>query len=164
MNYKSKITATFCLLAILSPTAFAHKNHNAGHSTQAPSKAPNDQFSQINEIYKRDVKPIFQKKCFDCHSQTTKYPWYYKLPGAKQLIDGDIKEAKEHLDFSNDFPFGGHGVPVEDLEALGEVAKENSMPPFRYRILHSGSGLSEEDRRIILEWVDRSQKILKEQK
>lgn len=163
-NYRLKTAATIYLLSLFFPTAFAHKNHNAGHSVQTPSKTPTDQLSQINEIYKRGVKPIFQKKCFDCHSQSTKYPWYYKIPGAKQLIDSDIKEAKEHLDFSNDFPFGGHGVPHEDLEAIGDMAKENSMPPFRYWILNKDTRLSEEDRRIILEWVDSSEKILKGQK
>lgn len=149
-------------LALFAPNAFAHKNHHAAPSMPVPAKVPNARLARINEIYKRDVKPIFQIKCFDCHSQRTNYPWYYRLPGAKQLIDGDIKEAKEHLDFSNDFPFGGHGVPSEDLEAIAGVAKENSMPPFRYWILHSGSRLSEGDKRIILEWVDKSQAILKE--
>lgn len=162
MNYRLKAASTICFLFLFSPEAFAHKNHNAAHPIQVSSKAQNDQLSQINEIYRRDVKPILQKKCFDCHSQATKYPWYYKVPGVKQLIDSDIEEAKKHLDFSNDFPFGGHGVLVEDLVAIGSVVKENSMPPFRYWILHSGSGLSEEDRGIILEWIDQSQEILNE--
>ncbi|MBK9039222.1 MAG: heme-binding domain-containing protein [Bdellovibrionales bacterium] len=45
---------------------------------------------------------------------------------------------------------------------MGDVAKENSMPPFRYWILHRESSLTNEERRIILEWVDKSQTFLKE--
>lgn len=164
MKTSKKVILIIGLLSIFLPDAFAHKNHHFGQPKLAPMKAPNDQLSKINELYKEKVKPIFQKKCFDCHSQSTNYPWYYNIPGAKQLIDGDTKEAKEHLDFSNDFPFGGHGVPSEDLDAIQDVAKDNSMPPFRYWILHRDSGLSEEERRIILEWVEKSKSVLKEEK
>lgn len=162
MKSSQKFALLALFLFIFSSTTFAHKNHHAAQTTQVPAKPPNDQLSRINELYKDKVKPIFQKKCFDCHSQNTQYPWYYKIPGARQLIDGDIEEAKEHLDFTNDFPFGGHGVPSEDLEAIGDVAKENSMPPFRYWILHRESSLTNEERRIILEWVDKSRTFLKE--
>ena len=52
-------------------------------------------YTQINKLYIKTVKPIFKKSCFDCHGNTTNYPWYYKVPGVKQLIDSDIgvKEA-----------------------------------------------------------------------
>ncbi|MBK8204899.1 MAG: heme-binding domain-containing protein, partial [Bdellovibrionales bacterium] len=106
------------VVAFIPGDAFAHKNHHHSEPPQAPTPQSQEALlGRINELYKFNVKQIFQKKCFDCHSQNTQYPWYYKIPGAKQLIDGDIEEAKEHLDFSNDFPFGGHGAPSEDLEA-----------------------------------------------
>ncbi|MCO5143954.1 MAG: heme-binding domain-containing protein [Oligoflexia bacterium] len=105
---------------------------------------------------------MFQKKCFDCHSNSTVYPWYYKTPGIKQLIDSDIEEAKEHLDFSNDFPFGGHGALVDDLDALEEIAKDKSMPPLLYRIAHKGSALSDDDSKTISAWVEKSKTLLKE--
>ncbi|MBK9039223.1 MAG: heme-binding domain-containing protein [Bdellovibrionales bacterium] len=88
----------------LCPQEPSRRSNDAG-----ASEAPNDQLSRINELYKDKVKPIFQKKCFDCHSQNTQYPLVLQIPGARQLIDGDIEEAKEHLDFTNDFPFGGMG-------------------------------------------------------
>lgn len=50
---------------------------------------------RINQEYLKTVKPIFQKSCFDCHGNTTVYPWYYKVPGVKQLIDNDIDEVKQ---------------------------------------------------------------------
>lgn len=75
-------------------------------------------FFEINESYIASVKPIFKNSCFDCHSSSTYYPWYSKVPGAKHLIESDISEAKEHLDMGADFPFKGHGSPKEDLEAI----------------------------------------------
>lgn len=116
---------------------------------------------KINSAYIRDVKPIFQKKCFDCHSGETRYPWYAKLPIAKTMIEGDIQEAKSHLDFSNDFPFKGHGSPQEDLEEILRSVKSDEMPPLRYRILHWGSKVTPEEKATIQAWVAESQKPLK---
>jgi hypothetical protein len=138
---------------------------NRSHDAEGPATSPEniEKYKQINELYLSQVKPIFQKKCFDCHSQNTQYPWYYKFPGVKQLIDHDTREAKEHLDYTNDFPFSGHGTPAKDLDAIQDEVKEDSMPIFRYWILHRDSGLTQEEQRIILEWVKSSQAILGEE-
>lgn len=117
---------------------------------------------KINESYKRDVKPIFKSRCFDCHSQTPRLPWYYKVPLVHNLLDSDMKEAKEHLDFTNDFPFGGHGTPKEDLEAIAESVRDKSMPPFRYRVMHQNSALTDSERETVLDWIVSSQKRLAE--
>lgn len=136
---------------------FAHKNH----SHQRTEIAKTGVLKKINSAYMQNVKPIFQKKCFDCHSDQTRYPWYSKLPGAKWLIESDIQEAKKHLDFSSDFPFKGHGSPKEDLEEIMRSVDFGKMPPFRYRILHSGSKVTKEEKSTIQAWVAESQKLLK---
>ncbi len=164
-NSKSKIFAPLCMaISLLSIVASVGAHENHAHKAEVPMPAPTGQESeilaQINSQYLKEVKPIFRKSCFDCHSSSTRYPWYAKLPGAKQLIESDVNESKVHLDLSNDFPFGGHGTPNEDLEAIAEVIKEGSMPPFRYRILHSDSKLSNDEKEAIQNWVKLSLKTL----
>ena len=135
---------------------WAHERH---HDTQTGMQEPiaaKAASVRINEAYLYNGKPIFQAKCFDCHSALTRYPWYYRLPGAKQLIDRDIREAKKHLDMTRDFPFEGHGTPAEDLEAIAETVKKSTMPPWRYRIMHRGSALTDSERRIILQWIQEA--------
>lgn len=116
---------------------------------------------QINEKYIQDVKPIFEKKCFDCHGSISKYPWYYKVPGVKQMIDYDMKEAKKHLDMSEGFPFKSHGTPFEDAKSIKKVAKEGSMPPLRYVLGHWNSTLSEDEKQKIIRWSEESLSKLK---
>jgi hypothetical protein len=140
----------------------AHENH--GHSAVEPdskNKDSNERTQEINRLYLNSVKSIFQKSCFDCHSSQTKFPWYSNLPGAKQLIASDVAEAKKHLDMSSDFPFQGHGTPEEDLIAIRKEVLDGSMPPFRYRILHPSSKMSEDEKRRTIEWIDASLKILR---
>lgn len=131
----------------------------------APQKANTTnnrkQLIEINSAYLKTVKPIFLNKCFDCHSNETTYPWYHSLPVVKQFINDDIKEAKKHMDMSNDFPFQGHGNPPDDLNALAAAIDQNSMPPFRYRVLHWDSSLNSKEREVIFHWIKKSQKLLK---
>lgn len=143
--------------------AFSHggKHGDAEIHSSHEKKAVNaKRLEQINQEYILSVRPIFAKRCFDCHAGNTQYPWYYKIPGAKQLIDSDIKEAKKHLDMSNDFPFGGHGDPKEDLSVVRESIEKNTMPPFRYQIMHLGSRITEEEEKVIFEWLEKSEKVL----
>lgn len=124
-------------------------------SEGVPSKA---QLSIVNELYLIDIKPIFEMKCLPCHGATSEsnLPWYYPIPGAKQLIDEDIAEAQKHVDMSNDFPFGGHGDAAADLNAIKKSIDEGDMPPFRYRLMHWGSAINSNDKEKIFRWIEQS--------
>ena len=122
-----------------------------------PSKKELD---EINVIYKKNVKKIFSNKCLSCHGVNNSPPWYFEIPGVKQLINSDMKEAKKHMDMSNDFPFGGHGRPAEDLNALRKTIKKGEMPPLRYRFMHWDSKLTKAEIKVINAWIENSQKIL----
>ncbi|RYZ77997.1 MAG: hypothetical protein EOP06_29870, partial [Proteobacteria bacterium] len=88
-------------------------------------------------------------------------PWYSSLPFAKNLIQRDLAQAKEHLDMSTGFPFGGHGSDLEDLEAIRESVDAGDMPPLRYKLLHWSAKVSPEERSAIVSWVMRAETQLK---
>ncbi len=160
---KYKLAFSLALIFVCSAGVFAHEAHHESKEEVQESKAPSEEsqieiFKAINEDYLKTVKPIFQNSCFNCHSSQTQFPWYHSLPFVNDLLDSDVQEAKKHMDLSNDFPFQGHGTPQEDLEAIGKTVQEGSMPPFRYRMMHWGSGLSKEEREKILKWAKESQK------
>lgn len=147
----------FCAMAFLfSTVAWAH-GEGDDHEAAPGSSAV---YAQINQSYLDSVQPIFKKKCFDCHSDQTKYPWYHAVPGVKQLIDYDVREAKEHLDLSFGFPFRGHGSQAKTLEEILEVVEENEMPLWYYRIMHPGSKVTEEEKTAIRHWVKASLELL----
>ncbi len=144
MKYLLLLTVTFAtpLLA-----------HEAHHQTPAAGSANPAVPSAAVQAYREAIEPILRQKCFDCHSTKTRYPWYYKLPGARQLIDYDTREAKEHLDMTDGFPFKGHHSTEEQLKSLRKVVEKNQMPLWRYRFLHPGSGLTNPERGLILDWI-----------
>jgi hypothetical protein len=155
--------------------------HGGKHKEQTPGvdkpdqvkgqleQLPNDllakrlgRMQEINRTYLERIKPIFRVKCFNCHSTSTIFPWYYKIPGIKQLIDDDIAEGLEHLDLTDDFPFKGHGSPKEDLEVIAKSVEKSEMPPWNYLLMNRDHRLSPSERLSILDWTKSSRKTLDE--
>ena len=130
-------------------------------SLNSDSKETEEIYKKINASYLNKIKPIFRKSCFDCHSSQTTYPWYYKVPGVKQLIDSDIKEAKSHLDFSNDYPFISHDSPENDLKSIEKSVSKKTMPPKKYLWMHNNAKLSQKEVEEIKKWVKESLGALK---
>lgn len=158
----------FILLALSTTTIWAHGNEDHSEPIKEVLSAhrdslmngKNSSFDVINKMYLKEVKPLFRRACFDCHGAATNYPWYYKLPGIKQLIDSDIKTAKSHLDFTADFPFKSHDTPLNDLNAISKSIKNKTMPPFFYGIMHNKAKLTDKEIQTIQIWVDVSKKKL----
>lgn len=158
--------ALLILATFFAVTASGHQNHHG-----SPQKKPenlhvinvkNAKYEKINFEYEKIVKPIFQKKCMDCHSEQTNYPFYYQWIIAKSLIDKDIVEAKKHIDMTTGFPFRGHGTPLEDFRAIKKSLNEGTMPPLRYKLMHWNSSLSKTEKERVLKWIDESLKLLED--
>lgn len=179
------VVATATLFLFHTAPALAHKGEEHGHGGVAaaapvdqpvavpasqPVAAPASQpvavpadtaaLNVINNRYLRDVRPIFKRACFNCHSEHVRYPSYYVIPGVRQLIDWDIREAREHMDMGADFPFKGHGTPLKDLKAILEEVEEGGMPPIYYKVLHWKERLTDDEELIIQRWASEGIKLL----
>jgi len=148
------------LILLVSCFSFSHQKeiHKAGEGKKENQKK--SQIEAINRSYIKDIKPIFQNKCFDCHATAKSLPWYFVIPGPKHLMRDDMEEAKEHLDMREDFPFKGHGTPAQDLNAIKKIIEDDSMPPLRYKMLHWRSGLDKDEKNLITDWVEQSLKSI----
>lgn len=108
----------------------------------------------------QQVRPIFQRACFNCHTDQTRYPWYHQLPGVRALIDSDIRKARKRLDMSKGFPFVGHARPADNLVGIKEQITEGEMPPWEYRLMHWDAKPSRPEVDSIVGWIDQSLRVL----
>ena len=164
-NIVKSILCIFALFFFIAG-ARAHEGHH--HGTQSSAEkfqvAHNKKKEDLKFIgikYNQNIRAIFNQKCLSCHGESVKLPWYSDLPFASQLIRKDREEAVKHIDMSNGFPFGGHGMNEEDLDAIAKSSSDGSMPPLRYRLLHWGASLNEYEKFQILKWVNESKILLK---
>ena len=123
---------------------------------------PCEKIREIHNQYMVQVQPIIEKKCLMCHGFVAKMPLYAFIPPTSWLIHHDQKEAKEYMDMSFGFPFKGTGSASEDLETLRDIVRDNEMPPLQYRIMHWQSRLTEDEKTVILEWIETGLKRLEE--
>ncbi|MBI2707624.1 MAG: heme-binding domain-containing protein [Proteobacteria bacterium] len=171
MTHKMITILEIALFCSWTPLAQAHKGHHyAPEPSQSPSsntdqekeiKREKAHLQQINQAYLEKIKPIFSQKCMDCHSSQTRYPWYYSIPGVQQAINRDIAEAREHLDMTHDYPFKSHASILEDVDAIQDSIQTESMPPFKYRLLHPNSKLTETEKNTVSEWVNYAKGLLR---
>lgn len=82
--------------------------------------------------------------CFDCHSNETAWPWYTNIAPMSWLVQRDVDEGRESLNFSE---WGRSG----EAEDAAETVSEGRMPPFQYVILHPDAKLSDADRQAFID-------------
>ena len=86
--------------------------------------------------------------CFDCHSNQTRWPWYSNVAPASWLIQRDVDEARQRMNFSEwDRPQPGAEEAVESVQ-------EGGMPPSQYRLLHPGGRLSSTERQTLIQGLE----------
>ncbi len=135
-----------------SHVAMEDKSKNSAKLLKLQAKV----FAKINGNYIKNIRPLFQRACLDCHGKISEFPWYYSLPGIKGMMDYDMIEAKHHLDMSAGFPFGGHGTPIGDLKAIQKSIKNETMPPWNYKIMHWRVGFNRKENDTIQKWIKNS--------
>lgn len=130
-------------------------------NTESQDLSPNvdSLYAVVQEEFVK-LEPIWQKACYDCHTDKTDYPWYYKLPFVKGMIDKDIEEARAELDMSKGFPFVSQRTPADDIRKLGAEVEEGAMPPGKYTIIHWSASLSQEEKDSISTFVSNSLTML----
>lgn len=102
-----------------------------------------------------EVKTVLEQSCYDCHSDNTNYPWYNNVAPISFWLANHIKEGKGHLNFSK---WNSYDAKKKDhkLEEVEEMVSEGEMPLNEYTWTHEKARLSEEQRKVIIEWAQKT--------
>ncbi len=91
-----------------------------------------------------EVVSIVERCCRDCHSNDTVWPWYSRVAPVSWLVASDVKDGRNHLNFSQWGYYGPEMTRVKLKEMCNEV-KSGDMPLWIYTVIHRKSKLSEDD-------------------
>jgi hypothetical protein len=99
-----------------------------------------------------DVKIILETTCVDCHSNSTRYPWYNNITPVNYWLDEHINDGKKHFDMSkwNDY---SDKKKDHKLDELAEEVGEKEMPLPSYTWTHGDADLSQDQIDAIVSWV-----------
>ncbi len=105
------------------------------------------------------VMRILKSSCFDCHSNHTDYPWYFRVNPVGLWLGKHIRDAKSELNFSE---FSTYDLKKKDhkLEEIAEEVKEGHMPLPAYTLIHTDAKLSDEQIKVLENWIIAERKKL----
>jgi cytochrome c551/c552 len=107
---------------------------------------PNITNPAVTEDFKapENVKVIFKRACYDCHSNETNLRWYDQIAPVYWQVAQDVKEGREGLNFSTLQKLDPAIQKSKLWEAVNQVIA-GAMPLKSYTLVHPESKLSKED-------------------
>jgi hypothetical protein len=143
MKRSRKILILIIVLTLVMQVAQPTKNISEG-----------PQPADIAAVYDmpEELQTMLEQKCYDCHSNNTRYPWYFHVQPIGWWLAYHIHEGKEELNFS-EFKNYKADRAAHKLEEIGEVTHDGSMPLKAYTMFHPDTELNEKDKALIENWL-----------
>jgi hypothetical protein len=136
----------FVALQFIRPT----RNSSTTLSTNDISKA---------YIVPENVLKVFEKSCYDCHSNNSAYPWYTNIQPIGLWMQQHIDEGKDELNFSE---FKSYSIKrqLKKMKEIRNEINEDEMPLSSYLIIHRDANLNNEQKKSIIDWTLAMEKEL----
>jgi Haem-binding domain len=151
---KKKILLGFLALFIIIQFIRPEKNQS------------DDQLNAVSKKYEvpEKVEEILKVACYDCHSNSTRYPWYANVQPTAWWLAHHVDEGKHHLNFS-DFITRPIAVQNHKFEEIAEEVEKKGMPMAEYTYLgmHPEAKLTDEQRKTLVDWAHAQMDSLKAQ-
>ena len=143
----------FALVAVFAVLQFVRPPKNVSNGNVA---------NDINTKFSvpPDVQQILQTSCYDCHSNTTRYPWYAEVQPAGWWLNSHIQKAKRGVNFSE---FAGYRPRRQFIKfkQIADQVSEEEMPLPSYLILHADAKLLPEQRDKLVAWANAMRDTMK---
>lgn len=91
------------------------------------------------------TKELARQACFDCHSNETQWPWYASVAPASWLLQRDVDEARQWMNFSD-----WQGMKADFMI---KAIEDGRMPPLQYKLLHPDARLTEAEKSQLIEGI-----------
>ena len=103
-----------------------------------------------------ETRVLAVRACFDCHSNETVWPWYSNIAPVSWLVQRDVDEGREKLNFSEwrAYVENEEGEDEEkeyEWDDIEEVIRSGEMPLPIYLIQHPEAKLSATEKEQLIE-------------
>lgn len=140
--FKKILLAVLVLLIIIQ---FIHPSRNISSGEQ-----PNN----ISHAFQvpADIKRILDKACMDCHSNNTRYLWYFKIQPVDWWLTHHINEGKRELNF-DEYTNRSLRYQFHKMESTVDLVKKGEMPLDSYLWVHKDAKLTEQEKNALISWA-----------
>lgn len=106
---------------------------------------------ELELIVEPQLKEIFVNACYDCHSNSTNWPWYSSIAPMSWMIHKNVTNGRKALNFS----IWESYTQKEKKEHLKDIYRTAyaAMPLPMYIKAHDEANLTKEQRKLIRDWT-----------
>jgi len=121
--------------------------------------------ADISKMYAmpQNVESIFQKACYDCHTNNTNYPWYVSVQPMGWVMAKHIRDGKAEINFSEFGNYSGRRQ-ISKLKNITNSIKDGTMPLPSYTWLHADAKLTANEKAAITSWITKTKDSLENKK
>ena len=125
---------------------------------------PGDQPNAVTKKFPvtTDLKTILDKACMDCHSNNTRYPWYYNIQPVAWWLANHVNDGKKELNF-DEYITRRPRFQYRRMEQTIELVKNGEMPLDSYTWTHKDAILTDEEKTKIYDWAKSAMSALEGQ-
>lgn len=99
------------------------------------------------------VEHLLRIACYDCHSDSTRYPWYSYFTPVNFWQQDHINEGRDRLNFSAWRDYSAKRL-AKNLKKIKREIAQGDMPLPSYTWMHGDARLSDEDRKMLIKFFD----------
>ena len=133
------------LLVLLIIIQFIHPSRNISKGEQ-----PNNISRAFN--VPTEVRTVLDKACMDCHSNNTRYRWYFKIQPLDWWLTHHINEGKQELNF-DEYTNKPLRYQYHKMESTVDQIKKDEMPLNSYLWVHKDAVLTDSEKNILISWA-----------
>jgi hypothetical protein len=107
-----------------------------------------------------DIAQILSNSCYDCHSNNTRYPWYFNIQPVAWWMADHVQEGKKHLNFDE---YASYRLRRQygKFDDTIDMIKDDEMPLPSYLWEHRDARLSPEQKEKLTAWCNISKNAMK---
>lgn len=98
-----------------------------------------------------EIATMLKVACYDCHSHTTKYPWYTNIQPFAWWIKGHVNNGNKHLNYSTWATYSAK-KKSHKIEEMVEMVEGKEMPMLSYMIGHNEAWIDAGQRKALVDW------------
>ena len=115
-----------------------------------PSVVEDVDFENVEQIPQEELA-LLKSSCYDCHANSTEYPWYFNIQPLAWWLKGHVRNGRDRMNF-NEWGNLTSDQKRHDKEDCVMVLEKKWMPPSSYQFMHSEAKLTDEQRAQLIAW------------
>jgi mono/diheme cytochrome c family protein len=96
------------------------------------------------------TRALFQRACFDCHTNATSWPWYSNVAPVSWLLQRDVNGGRSHLNFTE------WDLPQKHAKDVTKEVQGGDMPPWFYLPMHPSARLTDAEKQLLIDGAEKS--------